>query len=125
MGTFYENIMALCEKKGVTGSKMCTDIGISRAFMTELRKGRRSGATADTAQKIAKYFDVSVGELLGAKNDSVKEETKKDPTEKEIGEIRDEIMDRINNLNPVERLALDQFLDLLEAKRELGKVQNK
>lgn len=73
MGTLYENIMALCEAHGIKGGKMCTDTGISKGLLTDLKMGRRTGVSAVTAQKIANYFNVSVGYLLG------EEETKKAP----------------------------------------------
>lgn len=65
MATLYENIVALCERRGIKGGKMCTDIGISKGLLTDLKMGRRTGISAVTAQKIASYFDVSVGYLLG------------------------------------------------------------
>lgn len=65
MGTLYENIMALCESRGIKGSKLCADTGISKGLLTDLKMGRRTGVSAVTAQKIASYFDVSVAHLLG------------------------------------------------------------
>lgn len=65
MGNLYENIIALCNEKGIKGGKMCTDIGISKGLLTDLKMGRRTGVSAATAQKIASYFGVSVGYLLG------------------------------------------------------------
>ena len=65
MGTLYENIIALCNEKGIKGGKMCTDIGISKGILTDLKKGRQLSVSAATAQKIATYFGVSVGYLLG------------------------------------------------------------
>ena len=65
MGTLYDNIMELCESKGIKGGKMCTDVGISKGLLTDLKMGRRTGVSAVTAQKIASYFNVSVGYLLG------------------------------------------------------------
>ena len=44
---------------------MCTDTGISKGLLTDLKMGRRTGVSAKTAQKIATYFGVSVGYLLG------------------------------------------------------------
>ena len=73
MGTLYDNIIALCEARGIKGGKMCTEVGISKGLLTDLKMGRRSGVSAVTAQKIAAYFGVSVGYLLG-------EETEKAPT---------------------------------------------
>lgn len=65
MGTLYENIITLCEEKGIKGGKMCTDIGMSKGILTDLKKGRQAGISAANAQKIASYFGVSVGYLLG------------------------------------------------------------
>ena len=65
MGNLYETIHALCVRKGVTGSRMCTDIGISRGIMSDLKTGRKSGVSAKTLNKIADYFGVSMSYLLG------------------------------------------------------------
>ena len=70
MSTLYENIISLCDKKGIKGGKMCTDLGISKGLLTDLKMGRRFGVSAVTAQKIASYFDVSVGYLLGEEKES-------------------------------------------------------
>ena len=65
LGTLYENIIALCDERGIKGGKMCTDIGMSKGILTDLKMGRQSGISAANAQKIASYFGVSVGYLLG------------------------------------------------------------
>ena len=65
MGTLYENIIGLCEEKGIKGGRMCTDIGMSKGILTDLKMGRQNGISAANAQKIASYFGVSVGYLLG------------------------------------------------------------
>ena len=70
MSTLYESILSLCEEKGIKGGKMCVDLGISKSLMTDLKKGRKYGITAQTAQKIADYFGVSVGRVLGQENDT-------------------------------------------------------
>ena len=78
MGNLYDTIIALCESKGIKGGKMCTDTGISKGLLTDLKMGRRTGVSAVTAQKIAAYFDVSVGYLLGEEEMGIKKEQ---PTE--------------------------------------------
>lgn len=70
MGNLYNNIMQLCESRGIKGAKMCTDTGISKGLLTDLKMGRRTGVSAVTAQKIASYFGVSVGYLLGEEEKS-------------------------------------------------------
>ena len=74
MCNLYKTIASLCESRGITGGKMCTDVGISKGLLTDLKMGRRSGVSAVTAQKIASYFNVSVGYLLG------EEDKKEQPT---------------------------------------------
>lgn len=60
MYDLYKIILDLCEKKGISGGKMCSDIGLSRSFMTELKKGRAKTITYSTASKLADYFNVSI-----------------------------------------------------------------
>jgi len=91
MGNLYENITALCKEKGVKGGKMCTDIGISKSTLTDLKMGRQSGISTTNAQKIAAYFNVSVGYLLGEEE---KEDKKEQPTEyDELSKKRKELID--------------------------------
>ena len=77
MGKLYETINSLCEERGIKPSKMCADIGISRGLITDLKMGRKNGVTAVTAQKIASYFGVSVGYLLGDEAEKAPAETGK------------------------------------------------
>ena len=65
MVTLYERLISLCEERGIKGGRMCVELGISKSLMTDLKSGRKKGVNADTAQKIASYFGVSVGYLLG------------------------------------------------------------
>lgn len=65
MADMYKKIDELLTKKGISGAKMSADLGMSRSFMTELRKGRAKSVKIETAQKIADYFGVTLGELFG------------------------------------------------------------
>lgn len=65
MSNLYNVIAQLCETKGISGYRLCKEIGIQPSILTDLKVGRRNGVTAITAQKIASYFGVSVGYLLG------------------------------------------------------------
>ena len=60
-----DNIDRLLAAREISGAQMSEDLGMSRSFMTELRKGRAKSVKVETAQKIASYFGVSVGYLLG------------------------------------------------------------
>ena len=83
MSDLYNRIMSLCEEKGVSGYRMCKDIGIQPSILTDLKMGRQSGLSAKNADKMAAYFGVSVGFLLGTA-------TKKAPTPAGEREISDE-----------------------------------
>ena len=65
MANLYESILALCERNGIRPGRLCDELGISRGLMTDLKMGRKKGINAETAQKIASFFGVSVGCLLG------------------------------------------------------------
>lgn len=79
MATLYETLDSLCKSKGIKGGRMCADLGMSKSLMTDLKSGRKKGVNAETAQKIASYFGVSVGYLLG------EEDKKEKPTAESDG----------------------------------------
>jgi len=68
MGTLYKNIVVLCNKRNIKPGRVCNDLGLSRGLMTDLKMGRKKTVNAETAQKIANYFDVTVSHLLGWDN---------------------------------------------------------
>ncbi len=94
MGTLYENIMTLCSERGIKGGKLCTDLGISKGLLTDLKMGRRSGVSATTADKIATYFGVSVGYLLGSEQKEAPALTKKD--ERDVARDVEKIMENLS-----------------------------
>lgn len=65
MENLYENIEALCAKRGIRPGRLCSDLKLSRGLITDMKMGRKKTVSAETAQKIAAYFGVSVGQLLG------------------------------------------------------------
>lgn len=72
MWTLYDRLDALCKERGIKGGRMCSDLGISKSLMTDLKSGRKKTISAITAQKIATYFGVSVGYLLGEEDEKEK-----------------------------------------------------
>ena len=73
MGTLYERIQALCKNRGVSGSRMCLELGLSKSTLSDLKNGRTKGISVATAQKIAGYFGITVDDLY--------EDKKEQPTE--------------------------------------------
>ena len=41
MSKLYNNIVSLCESKGITGYRMCKEIGIQPSILTDLKMGRK------------------------------------------------------------------------------------
>ncbi len=117
MGNLYENIIALCESRGIKGGKMCTDIGISKGLITDLKMGRRTGVSAVTAQKIAAYFGVSVGYLLGKEEE---EETKKEQSIEFDGlsEKQKAIIYKVMQMSDADLDKADTILSLVENTKQ-------
>lgn len=107
MGTLYERIISLCQEKGITGGKLCTDLQMSKGTLTDLKMGRQTGISATKAQKIATYFGVSVGYLLG-------EEEKKQSTESELSIKKKEFIQKVEKMTDAQIERLEQILALVE-----------
>ena len=65
MDNLFARIQSLCEEKGIRPGRLCDELNLSRSLMTDLKMGRKKSVSAETAQKIAAFFPVSVGYLLG------------------------------------------------------------
>lgn len=57
----YEKIYQLCEEKGIKPAKLCSEIGIPKSTLTELKQGRTKNLSTQTLSKISQYFNVSLG----------------------------------------------------------------
>jgi transcriptional regulator with XRE-family HTH domain len=109
MGTLYERIISLCQSRGITGGKMCTDLHMSKGTLTDLKMGRQTGLSAAKAQKIASYFDVSVGYLLG------EEDKKEKPINNDgLSEKKKEFMQKVEQMSDDQIERLEQILALVE-----------
>ena len=69
MSTLYERISALCSERGITGYRLCKDIGISPSTLSDLKFGRKSTLSSSTATRIAKYLGVSVSYLINGEEE--------------------------------------------------------
>lgn len=70
MASLYERLDTLCKANGISGSRLGLEIGYGKSLMTDLKNGRKKSVNFETAQKIAAYFGVSVGYLLGEEDAS-------------------------------------------------------
>lgn len=104
MGNLYNVIQKLCDGAGIKPAKLCSDTGISKGLITDLKMGRRTGVSAITAQKIASYFGVSVGYLLG------EEDAPDQP--KPTGSLD------LSNITEAQRMVIEAVLKMPEQKLE-------
>ena len=108
MCTLYERIMDLCKQNGVSGSRMCLNLGLSKSTLSDMKSGRKNGISTATAQKIASYFNVSVGYLLG------EEEKKEQPIEDGLSVKKKEFIQKIQGMTDAQIERLEQILALVE-----------
>lgn len=103
MNMLYERISMLCAQKGIRPGKMCTDLGISRGNISDLKMGRIESLSADKLSKISAYFNVSVDYLLTG------EETKKAPdlTEKDRRDVAKMVETIMNDMEQAGDLNFD------------------
>lgn len=118
MGTLYENIIALCNQKGIKGGKMCTDLGISKGLLTDLKMGRRSGISASNAQKIASYFDVTVGYLLGEEEQKEKAPTPKDERHDVLDEVDVAFYGEYKELDEEQKATIRDMVAVMRSRKE-------
>ena len=102
MSLLYENILRLCENAGVSPSRMCVDLGISKNIMSRLKNNDEAQLSFSTAKKIADYFKVDVESVLHGK--------KKSPASEEAGlsEKKKRLIDSIMGMT-------DEQIDLFQA----------
>jgi transcriptional regulator with XRE-family HTH domain len=100
---FYEKFELLCKDKKITPSRAVQEMGFSRALAA---KWKHTGDTprAETLTTIAKYFGVSVADLLG--------EEKKPAPEGELSEERREVLSMIDGMSDKELIRLKQLIKI-------------
>lgn len=105
MSILYNRIAQLCEEQGITGYRLCKETGLAPGIITDLKMGRKTGLSAKNADKIAAYFGVSVGYLLGTEERSDVPGETRSISDEEIkfalfggdGEITDEMYREVCN----------------------------
>lgn len=65
MCKMYAIIEQLCMEHNIRPGKLCTELGISRGILSDLKAGRTKRLSAENIEKVANYFDVSADYLLG------------------------------------------------------------
>ena len=100
MFDLYENIKGLCEARGVSVSKMCIDIGVSKSLMSNIKNHRADTLSAKSVAKIADYLGVSYDCVMHGQK-----ETPATPKNDGLDEERSMWANAWDNATPAQRKA--------------------
>lgn len=121
MSDLYNRIEDLCKTHGINITEMCRRAGVSRGNLTDLKSGRQSGLSAKNMDKVASYFGVTIGYLLGTEKEKAPATEGERDTEME--EILQDFRDNpaLRTLFSLSRSAtpedLRQYADVIRALR--------
>ena len=60
---FFNRFKELCDERGISAYRACTDIGLNRSAVAKWKTGGKPNGS--TAAKLAEYFCVTTDYLLG------------------------------------------------------------
>ncbi len=60
---FFDRFKALCDERGISVYRACTDIGLNRSAVAKWKSGGKPNSS--TAARLADYFGVTTDYLLG------------------------------------------------------------
>ena len=114
---FFNRLKQLCDEKGISVYRACTDIGLNRSAVAKWKSGGTPNGT--TASKLAEYFGVTTDYLLEQTNEKTPGEEPRTVSDDDIkfalfggdGEITDAMYDEVK-----------RFAAFLKA-REAGKKE--
>ncbi len=117
MGNLYERIVSLCQENRIRPGRLCDDLHLSRSLMSDLKMGRKKSVNADTAQKIAGYFGVSVGQLLGQETENDPNSGRSDTTTDILDEVDMAFYGDFKELNEEEKETVRDMVRLMRQRR--------
>ena len=98
---FFNRFKELCDEKGISVYRACTDIGLNRSAVAKWKSGGKPNGT--TAAKLADYFGVSTDYLLEQTHSRDSAEALRPVTDEDIkfalfggsGDITDAMYDEV------------------------------
>lgn len=64
MATMYEVIERLCVERNIKPGKLCSELGISRGILSDLKAGRTKKLSAQNLAKVSAFLGVSTDYIL-------------------------------------------------------------
>lgn len=105
MVDLYENIKSLCTERGISVSKMCVDIGVSKSLMSNIKNHRAGSLSAKSVARISEYLGVSPEVVLYGKQMN-------DETVELLQQLRDEdraLLDVARGMTPEQVMLMTEF----------------
>lgn len=100
---FFQNLVILCNKNGITPNAVCLALGLSPAAATKWRSGAVPRDT--TLLKIAEYFGVSPESLVSVPTGPVYVKQQSEDREQKLLALYDKIEDKEGLIRFIERLS--------------------
>ena len=101
---FYDRFVYLCKHRGISPTRAALDAGISKSLVTKWKTNNVQDPSPDVLRRLAKYFNITVAELLGEENEKAPTENgERSVSDDDIkfalfggdGEITDEMYDEV------------------------------
>lgn len=128
MCKMYGIIEDLCTERGIKPGKMCSDLGISRGIMGDLKAGRTKKLSAENLEKISNYFGVSSDYLLGNAIFGSELESilaaESHRLDIPVDELKYQFLRRRGDIRPLNKESISEYFDSIynkEAPAESGK----
>ena len=98
---FFNRFKSLCDERGISVYRACTDIGLNRSAVAKWKSGGQPNGS--TAAKLAEYFGVTTDYLLGQSDEKTPAENQRAVSDDDIkfalfggdGEITDAMYDEV------------------------------
>jgi len=117
MSNLYNVIANLCEEKGITAYRLCKDLNMRPSVMSDLKSGRKQKLRMDTADKIASYFGVSVGYLLGNEQKEKPAPYEGNELHLEIGPAKRRLLEMVDDMSDEEMAVLMDRIKRIKESR--------
>ena len=98
---FFNRFKELCDERGISAYRACTDIGLNRSAVAKWKSGGKPNGS--TAAKLAEYFGVTTDYLLGQSEERAPADKPRTVSDEDIkfalfggdGEITDAMYDEV------------------------------
>ena len=98
---FFNRFKELCDERGISAYRACTDIGLNRSAVAKWKTGGKPNGS--TAAKLAEYFGVTTDYLLGQSEERTPGDKPRTVSDEDIkfalfggdGEITDAMYDEV------------------------------